>query len=295
MSFKRYIQSVSITIAGLLLGGCDLPLLHPEGFIADKEFNILIISVALMLIVVVPVVFMSIFFSVRYHEKNENAVYEPEWAHSTLLEIIWWSVPCIIIAVLATITWVSSHELDPFQPLYAKNNVKPITIQAVAMRWKWLFIYPDQNIATVNYVQFPAGVPINFEITAEGPMNSLLIPQLAGQIYAMAGMHSQLHLIADKTGDYQGFSANFSGDGFSDMKFVAHVGTQSEFDQWVAKSRLSHNVLNRQEYDRLAAIGESMPVTVYSAANKYLFNIALMRAMMPIKAVDALCKQRSWA
>src|SRR5580704_9505452 len=194
-------------------GSLLLNALNPKGMIAAQEINIMMISLVLMLLIVVPVIILSFVFAWRYRESNTSANYQPEWAHSVKLEIIWWTIPIIIVGILAWITFKTSHSLDPFKPI-AVNNKKTMTIQVLALQWKWLFIYPEQNIATVNYVQFPANVPVKFEITSNGPMNSFLIPELGGQIYAMAGMKTQLHLVADKPGNYSGFSSNFSGEGF---------------------------------------------------------------------------------
>lgn len=291
---KKIIQMLALLCMSLLLGGCKLSVLEPKGMIAAQEIKITLISAALMLLVVIPVIVMTLVFSWRYRENNIKATYAPDWAHSYILEIIWWSIPCVIIAILGTITWYSSHSLDPFRSLTQTSKYRPLTIQVIAMEWKWLFIYPEQNIATVNYLQFPVGVPIRFEITSEGPMNSFLIPQLAGQIYAMAGMQSKLHLIADEIGDYQGFSSNFSGKGFSGMKFVAHVTTQQDFEKWVTAVRQSPFVLDKNKYDQLVIPSENNPAVYYAAVNKYLFNISVMKSMMPAKEVEALCKERSW-
>lgn len=277
-----------------ILSGCNLTVLNPKGFIAMREYHILIVSVVLMLLVVIPVIAMTLFFSWRYRESNTNAAYKPEWAHSLLIELIVWSIPCAIIAALATITWFSSHELDPFRPIKSISKYQTLKIQVIALNWKWLFIYPEQDIATVNYLQIPVGVPVEFQITSDGVMNSFIIPQLAGQIYAMAGMQSKLNLIADEVGDYQGFSANFSGKGFSGMKFVTHAGTMKEFEEWIATVKQSPLKLGKDEYDQLAIASMNTAVTYYSAANKYLFQISVMKAMMPEKDVLALCKQRSW-
>ena len=294
MNIKKLFNSFLVITIALLLTGCELSVLQPKGMIAIKEINIMIISAALMLVVVIPVILMTIIFSWRYRETNLSARYSPDWSHNVILEIIWWSIPCCIIAILATITWISSHELDPFKPLASSQQQHSLRIQVIALEWKWLFIYPEQNIATVNYVQLPAGVPVNFEITSEGPMNSFIIPQLAGQIYAMAGMQSKLHLIANEVGDYPGFSSNFSGKGFADMKFNTHVSTNDEFDQWVGQIKQVNHHLSKAEYDLLAIPSENFPVTYYSSANLYLFKIATMKSMMPEKEVEALCKQQSW-
>jgi len=255
--------------------------LEPKGMIAAAEKHILIISVLLMLIVVIPVIVMSWVFAWRYRETNTKAEYAPEWAHSTILELIWWSIPCAIIFVLSWITWVSSHELDPYKPIAAQN--KPLIIQAIALEWKWLFIYPEQNIATLNYLQFPVDMPIKLIITAEGPMNSLLIPQLAGQIYAMAGMTTQLHIIADEVGDYQGISANYSGEGFSEMKFIARASSAQEFKQWVQKIKQEPQRLNVAMYNKLLKPSTAEQVQYFSSANSTIFDTIVMKSMMPIE------------
>src|SRR5579883_866864 len=221
MKIRQVLSTVTCLGFALLLTGCKLTMLEPKGIIATDEKHILLTSALLMLIVVIPVIILTFAFAWRYRESNTKATYSPEWSHSTLLEVICWSVPCLIIVILSVITWQSSHRLDPYKPL--AEDSKTLTIQAISLEWKWLFIYPDQNIATVNYVQFPVGVPVRFLISAEGPMNSFQIPQLAGQIYAMAGMQTKLHLMADEPGDYQGLSTNFTGDGFSDMTFTARA------------------------------------------------------------------------
>jgi cytochrome o ubiquinol oxidase subunit 2 len=293
-TLKALLRSFFLIISTCLLSGCDyFTMLHPKGYIAASEINIMWISVILMLLVVVPVIVMTLLFSWQYRESNTKAKYEPEWSHSVLLEIVWWSVPCIIIAALATITWISCHTLDPFKPIDKKiSSVKPIKIDVIAMNWKWLFIYPEQNIATVNYVSIPVNTPIQFNITAVGPMNSFLIPQLAGQIYAMAGMQSKLHLIAGTEGVYDGFSANFSGAGFSGMRFKVHVNSSNEFTQWVADVKKSPLTLSQSEYKKLLQPSSDNPTTYYSGADKYIFISTMMKAMMPEKDVETLCRQQ---
>ncbi len=273
--------AISLFVAMLLLSGCKLVLLDPKGMIASAEKHILITSVLLMSIIVIPVIMLTFVIAWRYREGNTKATYSPNWSHSTLLEIIWWSIPCIIIGILAVITWISSHQLDPYKPLTSKE--KPLVIQAMALEWKWLFIYPEQKIATVNFVQFPVGVPVQFQITAEGPMNSFQIPQLAGQIYAMAGMKTKLHLMADEPGDYSGLATNFSGDGFSEMKFVARVSSRSEFDQWVKTVKQSPDKLTQTKYDHLIKRSEKDPVHFFSFSEDDIFETAVMKSMMPMK------------
>lgn len=170
---------IALAIATVgLLSGCDMVLFQPKGSIAAEQIRLIIIAIILMLIIVVPVIIMTIVFAWRYRASNQKATYAPKWDHNSKLEIVWWTIPCIIIAILAWITWVTSHSLDPYKPLDSK--VKPVTIQAVSLDWKWLFIYPEQHIATVNYLEIPEKTPINFQISADAPMNSLWIPALGG-------------------------------------------------------------------------------------------------------------------
>lgn len=282
---RRVLFSAILLATTALLSGCHYVLLQPKGIIAADEKNLMILATGLMLLVVIPVIALTYGVAWRYREKNEVAHYDPEWSHSNLIEVICWSIPCIIILILGTLTWTSSHSLDPYRPLtgYA---AKPITIEAIALDWKWLFIYPDQGIATVNEINFPVGVPVDFKITAEGAMNSFMIPQLAGQIYAMAGMRTQLHLVADEPGDFTGLSANFSGNGFSDMTFAVHAGTVNEFNAWVNGVKKSSNVLNFSQYQNLVQPTEKQPVTYFSKVTPDLFDDVVMKAMMPMTMTD---------
>ncbi|MFN7093972.1 MAG: ubiquinol oxidase subunit II, partial [Burkholderiales bacterium] len=217
-SFFRMALSLGL---GSLLSGCkQAALLYPKGTIGRDERDLIFTALGLMLIVVIPVIIMTVVFAWKYRASNTKATYAPDWHHSSKIEAVVWGIPIIIIAILATITWKSTHDLDPYKPLDVKG-VKPLTIEVVALNWKWLFIYPEQNIATINFVQFPKDVPVDFKITADAPMNSFMIPQLGGQVYAMAGMQTHLHLIGNSTGDYDGRAVNYNGHGFSDMTFVA--------------------------------------------------------------------------
>ena len=251
--------------------------------IAADEKHILVTSFWLMSLIIIPVIFLTFLFAWRYRA-SRNAQYSPHFAHSTILEIIWWTIPCIVIVILAIMTWTSSYRLDPYQDLPIANK-KPITIEAIALQWKWLFIYPEQNIATINYIQFPVNVPIRFLITAEGPMNSFQIPSLAGQIYAMAGMQTQLHLIANEIGDYPGVSANFTGDGFSDMTFTARVSTPAQFDEWVRTVKKSSLKLSSMVFQQLLKPSKKNTVQYFSSANQNLFKNEMMKSMMPMGEV----------
>lgn len=253
--------------------------LQPQGTIANQQRDLMKFAGIFMLIVGIPVFIMTFGFAWRYRASNRKATYTPNWDHNLVAETVWWTIPSIIIVILAVVAWTSSHQLDPFKPLDSK--VKPITIQVVALDWKWLFIYPAQGIATVNYVQFPAGTPVNFVITADAPMNSFWIPQLAGQVYAMAGMTTQLHLMADHAGSYNGLSANISGEGFADMRFVATSTSQADFDHWVAVTKLSPTPLTMAEYDKLAEPSLKNPVSTYTLAAQDLQQSVIMKFMSP--------------
>ncbi len=257
-------------VFALFLSGCKLELIDSKGSVGIAEKNLILTATYAMLIVVVPVILLTLFFAWKYRETNTSATYLPKWAHSTKIEIVMWLVPSLIILYLGIMTWKTTHELDPYKPLV--SDVKPITVEVVALDWKWLFIYPDLGIATVNQIQFPVGTPVNFKITSDSVMNSFFIPQLGGQIYAMAGMQTKLHLIADEAGDYAGISSNFSGQGFTDMKFRAIATTPEAFNAWVAKVRASSDDLTRGNYERFAAPGEKQPVKYFSHVDTNLFN-----------------------
>jgi cytochrome o ubiquinol oxidase subunit 2 len=257
----------------------NIAVFNPVGIIASQEKSLLIFSFLLMLIVVIPVMIMIIAFAYRYRASNTKAKYSPNWSHSTILEIIWWGIPTILIIILGTVTWKTTHKLDPYRPL--EHSTKPIEIQAIALDWKWLFIYPDYNIATVNFIQFPVDTPLNFKITADAPMNALAIPQLGGQIYAMQGMETQIHWISEKEGEFKGYSSNYSGRGFSGMNFIAKAVTQEEFEKWVEYVRTEGGNLTQSYYDeKLLPQTVSEPVQVFSSVEKNLYRGVIDKFMM---------------
>lgn len=265
----------------LFLTGCNSAILNPKGQIGQDEKTLLITATVLMLLVVIPVIVMTLVFAWKYRASNTKARYEPNWAHSTAIEVVVWSIPCLIILVLAVLTWRSSHALDPYKPI--ESDVRPVTIEAISMDWKWLFIYPELGIATVNEIAFPANTPINFKITSDTVMNSFFIPELGTQIYAMAGMQTKLHLIANEPGDFRGISANYSGHGFSKMTFNAQATTdQAGFDAWVAKVKASPNSLQAAEYQALATNRndhDTYPVTYYSSVQDGMFKSLIDKYM----------------
>ena len=266
----RRIASLLPLAAALLLSGCKWAVLDPKGPVGLQERSIILTATVLMLIVVVPVIALILIFAWRYRASNVKAEYRPDWSHSGRIEAVVWLIPCVIIAALGVITWKSSHSLDPYRPL--ASRVKPLRIDAVALDWKWLFIYPDQKVATVNEVAFPANVPVELHITSATVMNAFFIPQLGSQIYAMAGMQTQLHLLASESGTYQGLSSNYSGDGFSGMTFKAIAEpSRRGFDAWLAKVKDSQQTLGATDYERLARPSESNPVAYYSQVQPDLF------------------------
>ncbi|WP_341237961.1 ubiquinol oxidase subunit II, partial [uncultured Limnobacter sp.] len=209
----------------LLLAGCNTIVMNPKGDIASQQADLIVLSTVLMLIIIVPVIFLTCFFAWKYRQANTQAEYDPEWDHSTKLELVIWGAPLLIIIVLGLVTWVSTHKLDPYRPLDRINastplpvDHEPLVVQVVSLDWKWLFIYPEQGIATVNELVTPVNVPVRFKITSSTVMNSFYIPALAGQIYSMAGMETTLNAVINEKGSWEGFSANYSGAGFSHMR-----------------------------------------------------------------------------
>ena len=263
-------------------------LLDPKGPIGADEKSIIILATALMLIVVVPVIAMTLLFAWRYRASNTKARFMPDWAHSNKIELVVWLVPCAIIVVLATVTWTSTHALDPYR--HIESKVKPLEVQVVSLDWKWLFIYPEQHIASVNEFAFPVNTPVRFHLTSDTVMNSFFIPQLGSQIYTMAGMETKLSLLADTAGNYAGISANYSGGGFSDMKFDARAMSDADFENWVKKVRASKNVLTREAYRQLEKPSEKVPVTYYSDVGAKIYHDALNKCIDGSPCMDDLMK-----
>ena len=255
----------------LMLAGCNSALLDPKGSIGVQEKELIITALLLMLIVVIPVILMTIYFAYRYRESNTGEEYAPDWSHSTKIEVVVWTIPIIIIAILAAITWRSTHELEPSKPI--ASDVKPITIEVVSLDWKWLFIYPEENIATVNYVAFPKDVPVQFKLTSDNIMNAFFIPRLGTQIYAMPGMVTKLNLIANHTGDYKGFASNYSGEGFSQMKFTASaMEDRTAFLNWVQQVKASPDrIEDWEQFRSLASPTVAEPVKLFSSVPPFLF------------------------
>ncbi|NLS43212.1 cytochrome o ubiquinol oxidase subunit II [BEV proteobacterium] len=269
--YNKILGILSLFAAAALLSGCDMALMNPKGQVGLEQRSLILTALGLMLIVVIPVIVMTIAFTWKFSASNTKAKYTPNWSHSNKIEAVVWTVPIIIILILGTITWKTTHLLDPYKPLV--SEAKPITIEVISLDWKWLFVYPELGIATVNELALPINVPVNFKITSDTVMNSFFIPRLGGQIYAMAGMQTKLHLIANEPGKYDGISGGYSGKGFSGMKFTAiATPSQQEFDHWVATVRASNKTLNStKELNALAKPSEFHPVEYFSSVQPELF------------------------
>ena len=272
MSKNRYPRLLGLVplLGTLLLSGCNMTLLNPTGQVGLDERNLIITATLLMLLVVVPVIVMTFLFAWKYRASNTNAVYTPKWNHSTKIEIAVWAdssadhhCPGLCHLQVDPRLWIRTSHWN--------SDVKPITIQVVSLDWKWLFIYPEQGIATVNKIVFPANTPINFQITSDTVMNSFFIPGLGGQIYAMAGMQTKLHLIANQNAEFDGISANYSGAGFTGMKFKAIATSQADFDAWVSDVKKAPKQLEKAEYEALSKPSQNNPVELYSSFTPNLF------------------------
>ncbi len=260
-----------------LLGGCSTVLLDPKGDIGAQEKQLILIALGLMLLVVIPVIALTLWFGWRYRASNTNATYAPKWSHSTAIEVVIWTIPCLIVITLGVLIWRTTHSLDPYKPI--ASSEKPVRVDVVALNWKWLFIYPDYGVASVNQLAIPVGTPIDFRLSADSLMNSFFVPQLGSQVYAMPGMQTQLHLIADVPGVYAGRSAAFSGAGFSDMHFDTLATSRAGFDAWIARARKSSATLNEARYTLLAQPSEKNPVALYANVTPGLFEAVVNRYM----------------
>jgi cytochrome o ubiquinol oxidase subunit 2 len=277
MKAKKHFFFVGLLslFAVTLLEGCrTLLLFNPKGPIGESERFVIIAAIVLMLIVIIPVFTMAFWFPRKYRASNTESTYMPKWSRSVKIEFFMWAVPVAIVTVLAILAWTTTHSLDPYRPIRAAD--KPIHIEAVCLDWKWLFIYPDQNIATVNQITFPVNVPVSFKITSDTVMASFFIPQLGSQIYAMAGMQTRLHLLADTPGTYAGHNQQFTGRGYPDMHFEAKAVSRQEFQWWVQKIKQSPEKLDLDRYEKLAKPSAGYhPVSYFSSVKPGLFQYIL--------------------
>lgn len=284
---RSHVSPVLLTLLGLiglgivitvLLQGVDVALFNPKGVIAKQQLNLMLFSVALILTVAVPTLIILYFFAWEYRESNKKVRYDPLVRHGKFFVFSIWAIPSVFMLLLALVMWPATHKLEPKKTI--ASDAKPITIKVVAMRWKWLFIYPEQNIATVNFIQVPVDTPIQFDLTAdEAPMSSFWIPHLGGQLYAMTGHVNRLNLLAEEPGDYPGSSAEINGHGFAGMKFTARASSKKEFDLWVQNMKRPSKVLDSSEYNKLLGPSESNPAAFYSPVEPGLYAKMLMKYM----------------
>jgi cytochrome o ubiquinol oxidase subunit 2 len=268
-----------VTLSIWYFSQVSVDVLQPQGEVAAKQRDLIVFTLGLSLIVVVPVFTLLFYFAWKYREGNRAARYMPEWDGNKWLEIIWWGIPCIIIGILSVVTWQTSHSLDPYKPLV--SDVKPVKVQVVATQWKWLFIYPELGIATTNDLRFPEKTPLNLEITADAPMNSFWIPSLGGQVYAMSGMTTKLHLSANTIGEYKGSSANISGEGYADMAFTARSLSDADFNEWVARVKTTGGALDMGRYEVLAQPSIVKEPGYFALKEDDLYTAIVMKYMMP--------------
>lgn len=287
MSVKR-LRHLFVLPLVMMLGGCHLVLLHPAGDVARQQRDLMVASVVLMLLIIIPVLVITGVIAWRYRASNKSAEYDPEWDHSAQLELVVWAAPLLIIIALGAMSWIGTHQLDPYRPLdriadgrSIATDARPLEVEVVSLDWKWLFIYPQYGIATVNELAAPVDVPIHFKLTSTTTMNSFFVPSLAGQVYTMPGMQTVLHAVINKTGDFDGFSANYSGHGFTDMRFHFLGMTPAQFTQWVARVRASGASLDRDAYDRLELPSRAEPVHRYAHVGSDLYQRILNRCVDP--------------
>ena len=289
--FSRYAQRfrvVALLTAVTLLGACKGAVLDPAGDIARQQRDLIYISTGLMLLIIVPVMLLIVIFAWRYR-KGKGGTYDPDFDHSTGLELVIWSAPLLIIIALGALTWSSTHLLDPFRPLDKAAMMEnpdaareaPLNVQVVSLDWKWLFIYPEQGIATVNELVLPVGRQVRFDITSSNMMNTFYAPTMAGMIYAMPGMRSSLHAVLDRPVESEGFSANYSGAGFTDMRFKLYGVEQGKFDAWVASAKSRGKALDLAAYEQLVKPSEKVPAMRFAAVDGDLFRRILERCVKP--------------
>jgi len=262
-----------VLIGAATLGGCSEGVLDPKGPIAAAEWQILLNSLGIMLAIVIPTIIATLGVAYWFRSSNVRARYLPDFTYSGRLEVLVWSIPAMTVLLVGGVAWISSHDLDPRKAI--ASTEKPIRVQVVSLDWKWLFIYPDQGIATVNQLTIPVGTPVSFELTSSAVMNSFWVPQLGGQIYTMAGMMTRLQLQADHPGTYRGLSANYSGSGFADMRFAVNAVPTETFTQWVDATRSAGPVLDAQAYADLVKPSSAVAPFTYRAVAPDLFNGAL--------------------
>ena len=285
----RYIAPALALTSAATLGGCSEGVLNPQGPIAFAERQILFNSLGIMLAIVIPTILATLGVAFWFRSSNSRAVYMPDFTYSGRLEMIVWSIPAMTVLLVGGVAWVGAHDLDPRRAI--TSAVRPVNVQVVSLDWKWLFIYPDQGIASVNHLTVPVATPITFELTSSGVMNSFFVPQLGSQIYTMSGMATHLQLQADHPGSYPGLSAQFSGDGFADMRFAVDAVPADEFARWVTATRSTGPTLDAGTYADLAKPSEKVSPFTYQAIAPDLFNQIVMSETTPDETSQATCSQ----
>ena len=276
---------VALLIGTTALSGCSEGILDPKGPIAAAELEILFNSLGIMLAIVIPTILATLGVAYWFRSSNHRARYQPGFAYSSRLEMLVWSIPAMTVLLVGGVAWVGAHELDPRKPIV--STVKPLRVQVASLDWKWLFIYPDEGVASVNYLAIPVGTPVSFELTSSGVMNSFFVPQLGSQIYTMAGMVTRLHLQADQSGSYRGMSAQFSGEGFADMYFNVDSVAPEKFSDWAEATRNLGAELDVTTYAKLAKPSAKVPPFTYRAVAPGLFDSILVSEM---QSDDAMCR-----
>jgi cytochrome o ubiquinol oxidase subunit 2 len=273
-------------IGAAMLGGCSEGVLDPKGPIAAADRQILLNALGIMLAIVIPVILATLGVAYWFRASNERARYRPNFEYSGRLELLVWSIPAMTVFLVGGVAWVGSHDLSPRKPIV--STVKPLRVQVASLDWKWLFIYPDEGVASVNYLAIPVGTPVSFELTSSGVMNSFFVPQLGSQIYTMAGMTTRLQLQADQPGNYRGMSAQFSGDGFADMHFNVEAVAPEKFLEWVGATRNVGVELNAATYAELAKPSERVVPFTYRSVAPGLFDRIRVSEM---QSDDAMCRK----
>ncbi len=275
----RYVLLTVVLMGVTALGGCTGGVLDPKGPITFAERQILFNATGIMLAIVVPVMLATLGVAFWFRASNKRARYQPNFQYSGRIELLIWSIPLMTVLLVGTVAWISSYDLDPPKPI--SSSAKPVKVQVVSLDWKWLFIYPEEGVASVNQLTIPVGTPVSFELTSSGVMNSFFVPQLAGQIYTMAGMVTHLNVQADYSGTYRGMSANFSGDGFADMHFNVEAVPSENFASWVASTRGAGPILDAQAYADLVKPSKAVAPFTYRSITPGLFAGILSAELRP--------------
>jgi cytochrome o ubiquinol oxidase subunit II len=266
---QRLCSVGGLVLLAAAIGGCTPTILSPVGPIAGGDDLVLLDALGIMLIIVVPTILATLLFAWWFRASNRAATYRPTWAYSGRLEVLVWAIPALVVLFLGGVAWVGSHDLDPARPI--ASSKQPLEVDVVSLDWRWLFIYPDQHVATINRLVVPVGTPVHLRLTSASVMNVFFVPRLASQIYAMSGMVTQLNMLADKTGIFPGLSAQFSGDGFAGMSFETMVTTSSQFDAFVQHARAAPGRLDDAQYRLLSQQSHDARVQIFGDVSNSLF------------------------